>query len=179
MESRLKTQQQRARHLAARAVMAFRANFPISSLSIVEDETLQRGIVCDWRNLHGIYGDDNKLLQRGFAFIYIGTIIDQTAMEPTTQSLQREVSAEMSDALEAREAAVLWGLVPSITDTDAFAHSGYKLASRLLRQDRQTIEALADTLLAVGAFTGDSLKEWLDSRAGVLDLVDLERSISY
>ena len=33
------------------------------------------------------------------------------------------------------QTAVEWGLAPAVTDTDPFAHGGYKLASRLLRND--------------------------------------------
>jgi hypothetical protein len=96
MEDKVKAQQQSAKHLAARAVMAYRAGFPIELLSITTAIESQSGIVCDWRS----------------------------------------------------QTAVQWGLTRSVTDTDPFAHGGYKLASRLLRSDPQLIDTLAKELSA-------------------------------
>lgn len=85
----------------------------------------------------------------------------------------------MSSALDARQTAVDWGVAKALTDTDAFAHAGYKLASRLLRMDRPLVESLARELTSQGTIEGDALREWLDANASPLDFDELETSITY
>ena len=87
MDQQTKVQQQNAKHLAARAVMAYRADFPVEVLSVSNDS--QSGIICDWKRLRASYGNDDKLIRRAFAFVYIGTIIDRGATEPISESLQK------------------------------------------------------------------------------------------
>ena len=106
MSQETSTQQQKAKHLAARAVMAYRAGFPIEELSISTKDAPRMGIVCNWKELRAAYDDDSKLLRRGLAFVYIGTIIDQEAVAPPSEELREEVLADQSSALEARQTAV-------------------------------------------------------------------------
>jgi hypothetical protein len=172
-------QQQNARHLAARAVMAYRADFPVEALSIATKDGSRSGIVCDWKQLRTAYADDSKLLRRGFAFIYTGTIIDQEAVAPASEELRKEVLADQSSALEARQVAVTWGLAGAVTETDPFAHGGYKLASRLLRNDRSLIETFVHELCAAETMSGEQLRSWFDSHADPLVLDELERSVTF
>jgi hypothetical protein len=60
----------------------------------------------------------------------------------------------MSSALDARQTAVDWGVAKAVTDTNPFAHAGYKLASRLLRTDQPLIESLARELTSQGTIEG-------------------------
>ena len=170
---------QNARHLAARAVMAYRAGFPVEIISIPGESGSESGIVSDWKKLRDSYGGDEKLLRRGFAFIYIGTIIDQNATEPISNSLRKELVSDMSSALYARETAVQWGLAHSMTETNPFAHTGYKLASRLLRADQTFIDALAAELCVTPTLRGEQLKTWCDSHANPLVLEELERTTTF
>ncbi len=177
MEQQMKARQQNAKHLAARAVMAYRANFPVEVLSISNNSRI--GIICDWKRLRASYGNDDKLIRRAFAFVYIGTIIDQSATEPISDNLQKEVLANQSDALDARQTAVLWGLAESVTNTDPFAHGGYKLASRLLRHDRRLIDDLARELFATETLKGEQLMSWFSDHAEPLALDELERTTTF
>jgi hypothetical protein len=169
---------QNASHLAARAVMAYRSGFLIDALSIGEAASAS-GIVCDWKASRGAVVTDEKLLHRAFAFIYIGTILDQEATEPMSEALRKELANDMSNALDARETAVKWGLARDVNETNPFAHVGYKLASRVLRIDRPLIDALTNELLAVGKMDCAQLKAWLDGHALPLAFDELERSWSY
>jgi hypothetical protein len=173
------TPEQNAKHLAARAVMAYRAGFPVEIISISGESGSQSGIVSDWKKLRDSYGGDEKLLRRGFAFIYIGTIIDQNATEPISNSLRKELVSDMSSALYARETAVQWGLAHSMTETNPFAHTGYKLASRPLRADQTFIDALAAELCVTPTLRGEQLKTWCDSHANPLVLEELERTTTF
>ena len=84
----------------------------------------------------------------------------------------------MSSALDTRQTAVDWG-VAKATDTDPFAHAGYKLASRLLRTDQPLIESLARELRSQGTIEGDALRKWLDANASPLNFDELEASTTY
>jgi hypothetical protein len=179
MQQESLTEEQNAKHLAARAVMAHRAGFPIELLSISKEPGTKTGIVCDWKELRTAYGDDSKLLRRGFAFIYIGTIIDQEAGAPATEELRKEVLADQSSALDARRTAVAWGLAQAVSETDPFAHGGYKLASRLLRKDRSLVETLVQELCVVETMSGEQLRSWFDGHAEPFVLEELERSVTF
>jgi hypothetical protein len=169
-----------AKHLAARAVMAYRASFPIHHVSLSSPNGKETGIVCDWKQVRSTGGvDDDTLLRRGFAFVYIGTIMDQGVSQEVSEDLRKELAADMSDAIEARRTAVDWGLVSSVNDTNPFAHSGYKLASRLLRADHGLVEELATVLDAERYIDGTGLVLWLDERAEALNLEELEKFITY
>ena len=136
------SQQQSAKHLAARAVMAYRAGFPVALLSVTSTER-PSGIVCDWKGQRGSFHNDEKLLGRAFAFVYIGSIVDQAISDPISDELHKELVSDMSSALDARQTAVDWGVAKAVADTNPFAHTGYKLASRLLRMDLPLIESLS------------------------------------
>jgi|HubBroStandDraft_5_1064220.scaffolds.fasta_scaffold92229_2 hypothetical protein len=179
MSQETSTQQQKAKHLAARAVMAYRAGFPIEELSISTKNAPRMGIVCNWKELRAAYGDDTKLLRRGLAFVYIGTIIDQEGVTPPSEELRKEVLADQSSAIEARQTAVEWGLAPAVTDTDPFAHGGYKLASRLLRNDRSLVDSLVQELCVVETMNQEQLQSWFDRHADSLVLEELERSVTF
>jgi hypothetical protein len=170
---------QTARHLAARAIMALRSGFCVQRLSLNKSDSLASGIVCDWKNERASYTDDVKLIRRGFAFVYIGTIIDQKTAEALSGTLQAELTAYMSSALEAREAAVEWQLVSSVNDTNPFAHVGYKLASRMIRSDGELIEQLAVELVERQALTQSELDAWYETHAQPLSLEELEQSVTF
>jgi len=49
MQDTTQAQQQDAKHLAARAVMAYRVDFPIGVLSISSANVSESCVVCDWK----------------------------------------------------------------------------------------------------------------------------------
>jgi len=172
-------QQQSAKHLAARAVMAYRAGFRVALLSLTSSSEHPSGIVCDWKGQRDSFQDDTKLLARAFAFIYVGSIVDQAISGSISDELHKELVSDMSSALDARQTAVDWGVAKAVADTNPFAHTGYKLASRLLRMDQPLIESLARELTSQGTIEGDALRKWLDANASPLDFDELETSTTY
>ena len=168
-----------ARHLSARAIVALRANFRVERIAVVDADEQASGITCDWRQAREPYRDDAKLIRRGFAFVYVGTIVDRKITEPLPESILKQLNSDMASAQDAREAAVEWGLVPSIKDTNPFAHVGYKLASRLIRADAHAIDHLADYLLAERTLDEQQLLAWFERYATPLSLEELEQSITY
>ena len=55
----------------------------------------------------------------------------------------------ISKSIATRWSAIVdWGVAEAMTDTNPFAHTGYKLGSRLLRTDKPLIDALARELTA-------------------------------
>ena len=179
MPENIASQQQGAKHLAARAVMAYRAGFSVALLSVTNSNEHSTGIVCDWKGERDSFHNDLKLLSRAFAFVYIGSIVDQAISDPISDELRKELVSEMSSALEARQTAVDWGVAEAVKDTNPYAHTGYKLASRLLRTDQPLIESLARELTYQGTIEGDALKQWLDANASPLNFDELEASITY
>ena len=179
MPENLASQQQSAKHLAARAVVAYRAGFPVALLSVTSSSERPSGIVCDWKGQRDSFHNDEKLLGRAFAFVYIGSIVDQAINDPISDELRKELLSDMSSALEARQTAVDWGVAKAVRDTNPYAHTGYKLASRLLRMDQPLIESLARELTSQGTIQGDALRKWLDANASPLNFDELETSITY
>jgi len=179
MPENLASQQQSAKHLAARAVVAYRAGFPVALLSVTSSSERPSGIVCDWKGQRDSFHNDEKLLGRALAFVYVGSIVDQAISDPISDELRKELVSDMSSALEARQTAVDWGVAKAVRDTNPYAHTGYKLASRLLRMDQPLIESLARELTSQGTIEGDALKKWLDAGASPLNFDELERSITY
>jgi hypothetical protein len=171
------SQQQSAKHLAARAVMAYRAGFPVALLSVSSERP--RGIVCDWKGQRDSLHNDAKLLGRAFAFVYIGSIVDQAISDPISDELRNELVSDIESALDARQTAVDWGVAKAVADTNPFAHAGYKLASRLLRTDQPLIESLARELTSRGTIEGDALRKWLDANASPLNFDELETNTTY
>ena len=179
MPNTIASQEQSAKHLAARAVMAYRAGFPVALLSVTSSGERPSGIVCDWKGQRDSFHNDEKLLSRAFAFVYIGSIVDQATSDPISDELRRELVSDVSSAIEARQTAVDWGVAEALKDTNPYAHTGYKLASRLLRMDQRLIESLARELTSQGTIESDALKKWLDGNASPLNLNELETSITY
>jgi len=179
MPKTIASQQQSAKHLAARAVMAYRAGFPVALLSVNSSCERPSGIVCDWKGQRDSFHNDEQLLTRAFAFVYVGSIVDQAIGDPISDELHKELVSDMSSALDARQTAVDWGVAKAVTDTDPVAHTGYKLASRLLRMDQPLIESLARELTSQGTIEGDALKKWLDGNASPLNFDELETSTTY
>jgi hypothetical protein len=173
------SQQQSAKHLAARAVMAYRAGFPVALLSVTSSSERRRGILCDWKGQRDSFHNDAKLLGRAFAFVYVGSIVGQAISDPISDELRKELVSDMSSALDARQAAVDWGVAKAVTETDPYAHAGYKLASRLLRMDQPLIESLARELTSQGTMEDDALRKWLDANASPLNFDELETSTTY
>ena len=173
------SQKQSAKHLAARAVVAYRAGFPVQLLSVTCSSERPSGIVCDWKSQRGSLHDDAKLLSRAFAFIYVGSIVDQEISDPISDELHKELAFDMSSALDVRQTAVGWGVAKAVADTNPFAHTGYKLASRLLRTDQPLIESLARELTSQGAIEGDALRKWLEAHASPLNFGELETNTTY
>jgi hypothetical protein len=159
--------------------MAYRAGFPIALVSATSSSERPSGIVCDWKGQRDSFHDDAKLLGRAFAFVYIGSIVDQAITDPISDELHKELVSDLSSALDARQTAVDWGVVEAVTDTNPFAHTGYKLASRLLRADQPLIESLARELTSQGTIEGDVLMKWLDANASPLDFDELETNMTY
>jgi hypothetical protein len=179
MQEKIASKQQSAKHLAARAVMAYRAGFQVTLLSVINSNERPSGIVCDWKSLRDSFNNDEKLLGRAFAFIYIGSIVDQASNVPISDDLRKELVSDESSALDARQTAVDWGIAKAVADTNPFAHAGYKLASRLLRNDQKLIESLAHELTSQGTIEGHALTKWLDTNASQLNFDELETSTTY
>ena len=180
MPENIASRQQSAKHLAARAVMAYRAGLPVALLSATSSSSEHpSGIVCDWKGQRDLFHNDAKLLGRAFAFIYVGSIVDQAISDPISDELRKELVSDMSSALDVRKTAVDWGLAKAVADTNPFAHTGYKLASRILRIDQRLIESLARELTSQGTIEGDALKKWLDGNASPLNLDELETITTY
>jgi hypothetical protein len=177
MPENIASQQQSAKHLAARAVMAYRAGFPVALLSVTSSSERPSGIVYDWKGQRDSFHNDAKLLGR--AFVYVGSIVDQAISDPISDELRKELVSDMSSALDARQTAVDWGVAKAVTDTNPFAHTGYKLASRLLRTDQPLVESLARELTSHGTIEGDALRKWLDANASPLNFDELETSTTY
>jgi hypothetical protein len=159
--------------------MAYRAGLPVALLSVTSSGEHTSSIVCDWKAQRDLFHDDAKLLARAFAFVYVGSIVDQAISDPISDELRKELVSDMSSALDARQTAVDWGVAKAVTDTDPFAHSGYKLASRVLRTDRPLIETLARELTSKGTIEGEALRKWLDAYANQLDFDELETNTTY
>jgi hypothetical protein len=179
MPENIVSQQQSAKHLAARAVMAYRAGFSLALLSVAGSTEHLSGIVCDWKGQRDSFHNDAKMLARAFAFVYIGSIVDQAISDPISDELRKELVSDMSSALDMRQTAVDWGLAKAVADTNPFAHTGYKLASRLLRMDQPLIESLARELTSQGVIEGDALSKWLDANASPLNFDELETRTTY
>jgi hypothetical protein len=171
--------QQSAKHLAARAVMAYRAGFPVALLSVTSSSERPSGIVCDWKGQRDSFHNDEKLLSRAFAFVYVGSIVDQAISDPISDELHKELVSDMSSALDARQTAVDWGVAKAVANTNPFAHTGYKLASRLLRMDQPLIESLARELTSQITIEGDALRKWFYANASPLNFDELEASTTY
>ena len=159
--------------------MAYRAGFPVALLSVTSNIERPSGIVGDWKSQRDSFHNDAKLLGRAFAFVYIGSIVDQAISDPISDELRKELVSDIESALDARQTAVDWGVAKAVADTNPFAHAGYKLASRLLRTDQPLIESLARELTSQGTMEGDALRKWLDANAGPLNLDELETSTTY
>ena len=179
MPKNIESRQQSAKHLAARAVMAYRAGLPVTLLSVTSSSEHSSGIVCDWKGQRDSFHNDEKLLARAFAFVYVGSIVDQAISDPISDELRKELVSDMSSGLDARQTAVDWGLAKAVADTNPFAHTGYKLASRFLRMDQELIESLARELTSQGTIKGDALKKWLDANASPLNFDELETTTTY
>jgi hypothetical protein len=158
--------------------MAYRAGFPIALLSVTSSDR-PSGIVSEWKDQRDSVHDDARLLGRAFAFVYIGSILDQATSDPISDELQKELVSDNASALDARQTAVDWGVAKSVADTNPFAHTGYKLASRILRRDQRLIESLARELTSKGTLEGDALKKWLDANASSIDFVELEANMTF
>jgi hypothetical protein len=87
-----------ARHLAARAIVALRANFRVERIAVVDAEERASGITCDWTQAREPYRDDVKLINRGFAFVYVGTIVDQKQTEALSDSISKQLNSDMRSA---------------------------------------------------------------------------------
>jgi hypothetical protein len=179
MPENIESKQQSAKHLAARAVMAYRAGFPVALLSVTSSSERPSDIVCDWKSQRYSLRNDAKLLGRAFAFVYAGSIVDQAISDPISNELRKELVFDMSSALDVRQTAVDWGVAKALTATDPFAHAGYKLASRLLRTDQPLIESLARELTSQGTIEGDAVRKWLDANATPLNFDELETRLTY
>ena len=159
--------------------MAYRAGFPVALLSLASSGEHSSGIVCDWKSQRDSFQNDEKLLARAFAFIYVGSIVDQAISDAISDELRKELVSDNLSALDARQTAVDWGVAEAVKDTNPFAHTGYKLASRFLRTDQPLIESLARELTSRGTIEGDALRKWLDANASPLNFDELETSITY
>jgi hypothetical protein len=49
------------------------------------------------------FHNDAKLLGRTFAFVYVGSIVDQAISDPISEELRKELVSDMSSALDARQ----------------------------------------------------------------------------
>jgi hypothetical protein len=168
-----------ARHLAAHAVAALRAQFRVEEITLRGISETQSGVRTDWRQARKAYNDDRKLLIRGFTLAYIGGLTNEGGSNELSELHRLEVKSDMNSSELLREAAAEWGIVPSIQDTNPFAHSGYKLASRLLKRDRAVIDKLEAFLLERTTIDESTLNRWFHDNAPSYLLEELEQSDTY
>jgi len=176
--SKMDQQMHTARYLAAHAIFALRAGFPVKQIEL-EAPSREHGFVCDWKQVREAYGDDTKLIHRSFALAYIGGLIDQGSDIDPSEDLRAEMKADMEASEDSRETAVAWHLVGSIKETTSFAHVGYKLASRLLRKDKLLIDRLAVFLTDKRSLDEKSLLQWFQENASPYALDELETTNTY
>lgn len=167
-----------AKHLAAHTIFALRAGFCVERVALNEAANAH-GVTCSWKQAREAYGNDTKLIHRGFALAYIGGIIDQDHLEHLSDDLHAEMHADMAASEDCRETAVAWNLVSSVKETTPFAHVGYKLASRLIKKDRPVIEKLAALLLEREALDQAALLTWFEENASSYPLDELEKTNTY
>lgn len=168
-----------ARHLAAHAVFALRAGFRVERLALDTTSHPHGCIACDWKQARAAYGNDTKLINRSFAFVYIGGIIDQEHPCDLCDEIEVEIKADMEASDDSRETAVEWSLVDSVQDTNSFAHIGYKLASRLIRKDKPLIDDLALLLTQTESLDEAALLNWFKAKAPHYSLDELETTNTY
>jgi hypothetical protein len=168
-----------ARHLAAHTVAALRARFRVEFVSLDGIDETRSGVSCDWRQARSAYNDDTKLVVRCFALAYIGGLIDEDKSNDFSGLHRLEVKSDMAFSESLREVAVAWGLAPSIQDTNPFAHSGYKLASRLIKRDQAVIELLAAVLMEEISIDESELLAWFEENAPAYPLEDLEKTNTF
>ncbi|WP_158748727.1 hypothetical protein [Acidobacterium sp. S8] len=168
-----------ARHLAAHAIVALRAGFRVERIALDAISNAHGGVVCDWKQAREAYRDDEKLIHRSFALVYVGGLIDQEHLENITDDLRAEMKADMAASEDSRETAVAWNLVASVQETNAFARIGYKLASRLIKKDGPLIEKLSVLLAEWGSVDEASLMEWFQQNASPYSLDELEKTNTY
>ena len=169
----------KARHLAAHAIVALRAGFRVEQIELNTPPTAQSGVTCDWKQSRAEYNDDEKLIHRSFALVFIGGIIDQEKLQTLPDELQQEIKADMAASEDCRETAVAWNLAESIQETNPFARIGYKLASRLLKRDRALIDDLAAYLAEKESLDEASLQTWFQKNASPYSLDELETTNTY
>jgi hypothetical protein len=169
----------KARHLAAHAIVALRAGFHVEHIELNTTSTAQSGVTCDWKQSRASYNDDEKLIHRSFAMVFIGGIVDQEKFQSLPDELQGEMKADMTAAEDCRETAVAWNLAESVQETNPFARVGYKLASRLLKKDRALIDDLATHLAERESLDEASLQTWFQKHASRYSLDELETTNTY
>ena len=169
----------KARHLAAHAIVALRAGFRVERIELKTASTSQSGVTCDWKQSRAVYHDDEKLIHRSFAMVFIGGIVDQEKLQSLPDELQGEMKADMAAAEDCRETAVAWNLAESVQETNPFARIGYKLASRLLKKDRALIDDLATYLAEKESLDEASLQTWFQENAVPYSLDELETTNTY
>jgi len=81
-----------AKHLAAHAVLAFRTEFRVESVSLSATSS-QGGIICHWKQARAAYANDTKLVNRSFALAYIEDIIDQEELDRLPDDSREEIQA--------------------------------------------------------------------------------------
>jgi len=168
-----------ARHLAAHAIFALRAGFRVEQVTLDAISNAQSGVICDWKQAREAYADDAKLMHRGFAFTYIGGLINQENLQNPPDELRAEMRADMAASEDCRETVVAWNLVESVQETNAFARIGYKLASRLITRDKSLIENLAATLAEKRSLDETSLLKWFQENASPYSFDELEKTNTY
>ena len=176
MPENIASQQQSAKHLAARAIIAYRPGFPVSLLSVTSSSEHSSGIVCDWKGQRDSLHNDVKLLARAFAFVYVGSIVDQAISEPISDELRKELVSDMSSALDARTTCGRLGGSQSSDRHQSLC--AYRVQVRLaaLRIDQPLIESLAREFTSQGTIEGDALRKCSDANASPLNFDELETS---
>jgi len=101
------------------------------------------------------------------------------ASDPISNELRKTLVSDMSSGLRACQTVVDSGVAKAVADTNPFAYTGYKLASRLRRRNQPLIESLARELTSRGTIEGDALRKWLDANASPLNFDELETRTTY
>jgi hypothetical protein len=82
-------------------------------------------------------------------------MLKHSASDPISGESRKSLVSDTSSALEAWQTAIDWGVAKAVAVANPFAHTGYKLVSRLLRIDQPLIESLAHELTSQGTIESD------------------------
>ena len=104
-------------------------------------------------------------------------MLKHRASDPILEELRKELVSDMSSALARVRPRSIGASPEAVADANPFAHTRYKLASRLLRTNQPLIECPARELTSRDRIDGHALRQRLD--ASPFNFDELETSLTY